>query len=254
MKQITAIIPTFNEEDNIAKAISSVDFVDEILVVDSFSKDKTTEIAASMGAKIIQREYEYSASQKNWAIPQAKHEWILLLDADEIISDQLKKEIQSLQNKKNQESGFWISRENIFLGKKIKYSGWQGDKVVRFFKRDECSYEDKHVHAEIITKGKIGFLKEKIIHNTYKSFDHYQSKIERYAKWQSKDLDKKIKTLKPYHFILKPPFRFIKHYIIQRGFLDGYVGLTIAALQSYGVILRYIYLLKMRLTNERRDS
>ena len=119
MKQITAIIPTFNEEDNIAKAISSVDFVDEILVVDSFSKDKTTEIAASMGAKIIQREYEYSASQKNWAIPQAKYEWILLLDADEIISDQLKKRNSKPSKIKIKNLDFDFPRK-LFLRKENK--------------------------------------------------------------------------------------------------------------------------------------
>lgn len=253
MKAITAIIPTFNEEANIGLAIASVSFADEILVVDSYSNDKTLEIAKSMGAKIIQRVYENSASQKNWAIPQAKHKWIVLLDADEIVSNELKIEIQTLLKKDIKESGFWIYRENFFLGKKIKYSGWQSDKVIRLFKRDECRYEIKRVHAEIISKRKIGFLKNKLVHNTYKNFDHYLSKIEQYAKWQSEDLDEKKIKLNPFQFILKPPLRFIKHYIIQKGFLDGSVGFIIAVLQSYGVMLRYIYLLKKRTNNDGRN-
>jgi len=254
MIPVTAIIPTYNEEDCISQALKSVEFADEIIVVDSFSTDKTLEIAKSFGAKIIQREFEYPASQKNWAIPQAKHSWILLLDADEVVSGPLKLEIQTLLQKDEPiKSAFWIYRANFFLGKKVNYSGWQGDKVIRLFKRDECRYEDKYVHEEIISTGEIGFLKEKIVHNTYKSFTHYLTKIERYAEWQSKDYHKKVKTLSPFHFVIKPAFRFIKHYWLQRGFLDGFVGLIIAALQSYGVLLRYIYLLRIKLeSNENR--
>jgi len=250
MIPVTAIIPTYNEEDCILQALQSVDFADEILVVDSYSTDKTLEIAKSFGAKVIQREFQYPASQKNWAIPQAKNKWILLLDADEVASDELRNEVQHLlRDKEPSESGYWIYRSNYFLGKKVRYSGWQGDKVIRLFKRDECRYEDKFVHEEITSSGEIGYLKEKLIHNTYKSFDHYLHKIERYAEWQSRDYEKKVKNLNPYHFIVKPAFRFIKHYWLQKGFLDGFVGLVIAALQCYGVLLRYIYLLRIKLDN-----
>ena len=254
MIPVTAIIPTYNEEECILNAIASVQFADEVLVVDSYSTDKTVKLAQSKGAKIIQRDYNYSASQKNWAIPQAKHPWILLIDADETVPVALKIEIQSILKSEPKESGFYIYRKNFFLGQKIKYSGWQRDKVIRLFKRDECAYEDRHVHAEIVSSGKIGFLKHKIIHNTYKNFNHYLSKIERYAEWQSKDYKKKNKSPSPWHFITRPPFRFIKHYVIQLGFLDGFAGLVIAALQSYGVFLRYIHLLRFRLENDEREN
>ena len=254
MIPLTAIIPTYNEEECLSNALKSVQFADEILVVDSFSTDKTLEIAKSFGAKIIQRKFEYPASQKNWAIPQASHPWIILLDADEIISESLKTEIQMMLKVNPDKSGYWIYRDNYFLGKKVNYSGWQGDKVIRFFKRDECQYEDKYVHEEIISSGKIGFLKHKIIHNTYKNFEHYLLKIERYAEWQSKDYNKKVRTIKPYHFIIKPPFRFINHYILKLGFLDGYVGLIISALQSYGVFLRYIYIIRLKLNQDKKRT
>ena len=119
MIPVTAIIPTYNEEDCLLQALKSVAFADEVLVVDSFSTDRTLEIAKSFGAKIIQREFEYPASQKNWAIPQAKHPWILLLDADEIVSEPLKLEVQSfLQKDKPTKSGFWIYQRKLFYGKK----------------------------------------------------------------------------------------------------------------------------------------
>ena len=173
MLKLTAIIPTGNEEHNIVEAIQSVSFADEVMVVDSFSTDKTVELAKPLANKIIQREYQNSASQKNWAIPQAKYEWILLLDADERITTELAEEIKDILSSQPIESGFWIYRQNYFMGKKVRFSGWQDDKVIRLFKRDECRYEDKHVHAEITTQGKIGFLKNKMLHNTLFNMQDY---------------------------------------------------------------------------------
>ncbi len=246
MEKLTAIIPTGNEEHNIVGAIKSVDFADEIMLVDSFSKDKTVERATPLVNTILQRKYENSASQKNWAIPQAKYKWILILDADERITPELKQEIIKIIHSKSKASGFWIKRQNYFMGKKIRFSGWRGDKVIRLFKRDECKYENKHVHAKIVSNGKIGTLKNNIIHNTFVSKEIYLKKLKRYAKWQAKDYDKKVKKITFYHTTLKPLFRFLKHYIIQLGILDGYVGLMISLYQSKAVKMRYHYLEKYR--------
>ena len=246
MKRITAIIPTFNEQHNIVDVIKSVDFADEIMIVDSFSTDKTVELATPLVDTILQRKYENSASQKNWSIPQAKYQWILLLDADERVKKELKKEIFSVLESKTNYSAFWIKRENYFMGKKISFSGWRGDRVIRLFKRDECKYEEKYVHAEIVTKGKIGILKNKLTHNTFKSKDDYLKKLERYAKWQAKDYDKKTGSITIFHTLIKPIFRFIKHYFIQLGILDGYVGFIISSYQAKAVKMRYKYLKALR--------
>ena len=247
MTQITAIIPTGNEIHNIEEVIKSVDFADEILVVDSFSTDGTYEKAQELAHRVIRREYENSASQKNWAIPQATHEWILLVDADERVTDALRQEINTVLNSaENNIVAYWIGRTNHFMGKQVRFSGWRNDKVIRLFKRDACRYEDKHVHAEIIAKGEIGRLKNKLMHNTYVSLDKHINKINRYAAWQAKDYDKKTGSLTPYHFVIKPMWSFFKHFIIQGGFRDGVVGLTISYLQSYGVFMRYVKLWLLR--------
>jgi glycosyltransferase involved in cell wall biosynthesis len=246
MKRITAIIPTFNEQHNIVDVIKSVDFADEIMIVDSFSTDKTVELATPLVDTILQRKYENSASQKNWSIPQAKYQWILLLDADERVKKELKKEIFSVLESKTNYSAFWIKRENYFMGEKIYFSGWRGDRVIRLFKRDECKYEKKYVHAEIVTKGKIGILKNKLTHNTFKSKDDYLKKLERYAKWQAKDYDKKTGSITIFHTLIKPIFRFIKHYFIQLGILDGHVGFIISSYQAKAVKMRYKYLKALR--------
>ena len=167
MQQITAIIPVFNEQQNIAAAIASVSFADEILVVDAYSTDDTVAIATKHPkVKVLQHEYNYSAAQKNWAIPQAQHEWIFLLDADERVPEALKNEILSTVNNPKDFVAFWIKRSNVFMGKQLRYV-WKGDKVVRLFKRDCCKYEDKNVHAEIIADGSIGVLNNELIHDTY---------------------------------------------------------------------------------------
>jgi len=125
MQKISALIPTYNEEHNIVEAIDSVAWADEVIVVDSFSTDRTIELAKAKGVKVIQREYQYSASQKNWAIPQAKNQWILLIDADERVSDKLREEIQKTLQKSHQKEAYWIKRQNHFMGKKVRFSGWQ---------------------------------------------------------------------------------------------------------------------------------
>ena len=249
MTKLTAIIPTKNEQHNILEAIKSINFSDEIMIIDSFSTDETIKLAEPLADTILQREYQNSASQKNWAIPQAKNKWILLLDADERATPELKEEVISIINSNTEYSGFWIKRQNYFMGKKIRFSGWQGDKVIRLFRRDDCRYEKKHVHAEIVSSGKIGILNNKLIHNTFISKQAYLNKIERYAKWQAKDYDKQVQIITPYHTIIKPSIRFLKHYFLQLGILDGYVGFIISSYQAKAVSLRYKYIKEMRNAN-----
>lgn len=247
MIKLTALITTGNEIHNIEAVLASVAFADEVLVVDSFSTDGTYEKATALADKVIQRKYEYPASQKNWAIPQAKHEWILLLDADERVTPELQKEIQTLlQTEPKDVVAFDIGRINHFMGERVNYSGWRNDSVIRLFKRDCCKYEDKLVHEVLLPDGKVGKLKEKLYHNTYVSFDNYLEKMNRYAWWQAKDYDKKTGKLTPYHFIIKPFWGFFKHYIIQSGFRDGVVGLTIGYVQGYVVFMRYVKLWLLR--------
>lgn len=238
---ITAIIPTGNESHNIDAVISSVDFADEIMVVDSYSDDGTYDKAKTLADKVIRREYQYSASQKNWAIPQAKYEWILLVDADERVTPELKEEILKVLKDPSKDGSvaYWIGRKNHFMGEEVKYSGWKNDKVIRLFRKSKCRYEDKHVHAEIIADGKVSQLQHKFYHNTYITFDLYLEKMNRYAWWQAKDYDKTTGRLTGYHFVMKPLWKFFKHYIIQGGFRDGVVGLSIAYIQGYTVFMRY---------------
>lgn len=248
MRLLSVIIPTLNESDNIAGVLATVDWADEILVIDSFSVDDTTQKAETLGAKVIQREYTGPADQKNWAIPQAKNEWVLILDADERLTPALRKEIeQILSQDQIPFDGFWIGRQNYFMGKKIAYSGWQGDAVIRLIRRDVCRYNDKQVHEEVISEGvRIGRLKNKMDHYTFKNATHFLDKMRRYGEWSAQDYLAKTPKITNFHLFFKPLFRFFKHYIMKRGILDGRVGLIISIIMAWGVFLRYLYLIELK--------
>jgi len=245
MEKITALIPCFNEEDCLAQALESVRWADEILVVDSFSTDASLEIAKKFGARIIQRAYEYSASQKNWAIPQATHPWILLLDADEVLEAQAEIEIRTLLNTQPKEVAFWLYRQNFYMDQKVSWGMWRGDKVIRLFMRDTCLYQDKRVHAEIIANGSVGFLKTKINHYTYKNLGHLLSKVEKYSTWKAKDKFEKGASSSFFLMVAKPFFVFIKSYFLKLGILDGRPGFIIAAISSWSVFLRQLKIWRM---------
>lgn len=245
---ITAIIPSYNEAHNIVEVLKSVNFCDEVILVDSNSTDNTVELAQPYFDKLLTREYIHSASQKNWAIPQATNEWILLVDADERVTPALKEEIiQLIPNlDTNGHSGYWMGRRNFFMGKQVRYSGWKNDKVIRLFKKSNCKYIDKHVHSEIEADGTVGWLENKLLHYKYVSIDHHVSKLQRYASLQARDFDQKVGKITLFHVVLKPFWGFFKHYIIQLGFLDGFVGFSIAYLRSYGIFMRYVKLWLLR--------
>lgn len=249
-RSISVIITTHNEADNIVRALESIKgWVDDIFIVDSFSTDKTIEIAQSFGARIEQRKYTGPANQKNWAIPQAKYEWILLLDADEEVTEELKREIQQLLARSNPipKDVYWIRRNNFFLGKAVRFSGWQGDKVVRFFHRDKARYNAVQVHEEIITTGlKVGTLYARLDHYTFRNLDHYLDKTRRYARWSAKDHSGQTLTINFFHLGIKPLFRFFKHFLFQQGFRDGKVGFIVSAVMAWGVFLRYVYMKEQR--------
>ena len=251
MEKITGIIPTFNEEVHIKEAIESLKWCDEIIVVDSFSTDKTVEIVKSFpNVRLLQHEYEHSAAQKNWTIPQASNNWIFLLDADERPTPELVKEVQGILKDGTKNSGFWIYRRNNFMGKRINYSGWQSDKVIRLFKRDECQYENKHVHAEVISKGSISILKEKLIHYTYKDLTSYLKKADRYTTWGALDryhkFQKQGRNIGLAYLIFRPFGRFIRHYFWRLGFLDGTHGFVVSALAAHNVFIRAVKIWRLQ--------
>ncbi len=244
-KMLSILITTYNEADNIVACLQSVAWAEECWVVDSYSSDATVALATAQGATVVQRAYKGPADQKNWAIPQLSNEWVLVLDADERCSETLQKEIRSIIARNPPFDAFWIPRENFFMGQKIRYSGWQNDRVIRLIRRDVCRYNDKQVHEEIeITGIRVSTLSTPLQHFTFKNTSHFLEKQQRYALWSAKDHTAKTPRVGYFHLWIKPFFRFFKHFILKKGFLDGKVGFVISALMAWGVFLRYVHLLE----------
>tara|TARA_E500000178_G_C16882709_1_gene689769 strand:- start:32 stop:1099 length:1068 start_codon:yes stop_codon:yes gene_type:complete len=230
--KISAIVTTYNEEKNIEKCLNSIKWVDEILVIDSFSTDNTVAICEQFDARVLQREYNYAADQKNWAIPQAKYPWIVLLDADEIASPSLASEIKKILHTRPKHTAYWMHRINYFLGKKVRFCGWQNDRVVRLFHRDSHRYQNKMVHEEIECNKPLGVLKSTIIHHTTNDLERYTNKIERYAYYAAQTYIKENRKIGVFNLYLKPAFKFLNSYILRGGFLDGRIGWIICKLRT----------------------
>jgi len=252
--RLTLLIPCKNEEKNIRPCIESAkELADEILVADSGSTDRTMDIARELGARIIEREYVNSADFKNWAIPQATHEWILLLDSDERATPRLVSEVRRILDGEPKYDGYWIYRANYLMGYRMRSCGWNSDKVIRLFKK-EYRYEPKHVHAEVVMpRRKTGRLKGRLEHYTYWTFDQYLEKLDRYTKWGA--LDAKKKGTRPGLFALmfRPAWRFFRHYFVQFGFLEGRRGFILAALGAYSAFLKYARLWEMEKAKPQPD-
>ncbi len=239
-EKLSAIITSFNEEINIRECLESVAFADEVLLVDSFSTDRTVEIAKTIPcARVLQREYYGSAAQKNWAMDQVAHPWILIVDADERVTPALAREIQNLLETGPQADCFFIRRQNVFVDRVIRHSGWSTDKVVRLVKKGSAQYPRKRVHADIKPEGPAPTLREPMLHFTFRSFAQYLEKFHRYAEWGAADAWRRGKRAGPTGLFLRPLWRFIRMYLFQAGFLDGRHGLVLCALQAYGVFLKW---------------
>ena len=241
MQKVTAIIPAGNEAHQIAEAIATVSWADEILVVvDASSSDGTAEAAsaAEPRARVLVHEYEYSAAQKNWAIPQASHGWVFLLDADERATPEIAAEVKALLGKGPARDAYWIYRRTLLLGKELRWGGAATDSVIRLFKR-ECRYQDRRVHAEIEGYSSIGKLRGRLLHDTFRDWEHYLKKLDRYTTWAAEQDFKDGKSSGFVNVVLRPWHRILKQYVIRLGFLDGIPGAISAYLGAYHVFLKY---------------
>ncbi len=245
MKKITAIIPTFNEQERIKNSLNSAQFADEIIVIDSFSTDNTVPIVKQSNAILLQRKFDDFSNQKNYAIQQASNDWIVWIDADEVLPRDLQKEIIQAIGNSQEYVGFYIYRVFFFKGKKMRFTGTQNDKLIRVFHKKYCNYEGI-VHEKIKADGRLGVLKNKILHYSYINFDRYIKKLKQHSKLKARELYQQRSTVNLFHIIIKPLTRFIKHYFIKLGILDGTNGIIISYALSYGVLVRYIELWKLK--------
>lgn len=247
---MSAIVLTKNEEDRIERCLSSLVSLDEIIVIDSGSLDKTLDIAKSFAhVKIINTEWLGFSKTKDVGISQAKHDWIFWVDADEEITPALSLELKSISLAVATDV-YSIRRQNHFLGEKIYYSGWQKDWVVRIFNRKHAKLDGKEVHEKLIYHGKNIKLRELMNHYTFRSLQDYINKINQYTTLGAEQRYKNSVRVSSLDLVVKPFFRFLRHFIIQKGFLDGTVGLVISIFSAYSVFLRSLKLYLMNKKNK----
>jgi glycosyltransferase involved in cell wall biosynthesis len=246
-QKLSVLVITLNEELNIKSFLEDIDFADEIIVIDSYSKDQTISIAQTFSnVKVIQNEFVNFTAQRNFAINQATYPWILFMDADERLTPDLKSEIIATVNSVNPASAYFFKRTFMFKKEKLRFSGWQTDKIFRLFDKNKCYYtEDRLVHEKLKVDGRIETLNPKLIHFSYTDFKSYKNKMRSYGLLKAKE--KHIKGLKPTLFmtVIHPLYTFLYQYIIRLGFLDGRKGITICYLNAYSVLVRYKELKKI---------
>ena len=237
--KITATIITCNEEDNVARAIRSVGFCDEVLVVDSDSEDQTVAIAKSMGATVICKDWPGYAAQKNFAAEHAQNNWILSLDADEAVTPELAASIEDLQSAHRQCAGYDFPRLARYCGSWIRHSGWYPDRKVRLYDRTKGRWVGKYVHESVQVDGDIGHLDGDLLHYTCDSIEAHQANLDRYTDLAALELRDAGRRVGPWRPLLAPLHSFVKSYVLQLGFLDGRVGLRIARMAARYVYLKY---------------
>jgi glycosyltransferase involved in cell wall biosynthesis len=240
-RKISALIITYNEIGYIEKCIESVSFADEIIIVDSYSTDGTYEyLRAHPGVNVIQHPFSNFTMQKSFTLQQASNDWILFLDADEVVSEALKDEILEIVKSDTDKAAFWFYRKFMFENRPLKYSGWQTDKNYRLFLKSKAQFSDKKlVHETLVVNGKSGILKERLTHYCYKNFEDYKSKMLTYGRLKAKESFYRERRFNYFSLVLKPLWKFVNHYLFRLGILDGKKGLIICYLNALSDLERY---------------
>ncbi|RLD05548.1 MAG: glycosyltransferase family 2 protein [Chloroflexota bacterium] len=240
---ISAVITSFNEERKIEKALKSILWVDEIILVDGQSTDKTIEIAQKYATKIISTPNDPGMmSMRNKGIEDASGDWILILDADETIPSKLAQEIKRvLKQMRENPVAYRFPRKGYFLGKWIRHCGWYPDYQTRFFKKGHGYYKNEHVHEQVtITNGPTGTINIPYEHHSYYDFKDYLFKVRRYIKFEAGKLAQRKKPPAAVSYLLfRPIARFFSIYIRQRGILEGWRGLILSFFAGYHEFMSY---------------
>ena len=250
---VSGVVTCFNEEHNIGACIESLAWCDEIIVVDSFSTDRTAEIAQSYPkVRFFQRTYFGAGAQKNWALQHVSHDWVFLLDSDERCTPALRDEVAALLRNGPTANAYMIRRDVFFLGQQIKYSGWQRDQVVRLFKRGTAYYENRRVHSLLHTTGSTPTLRHAMEHHMVdRRFDEYTFRIAKYGLWGAAQAWRDGQRCGRFDIVVRSLWRFVKTYLLQLGVLDGARGLVFCLLQSYGTYIKFAILWSWQVNDAR---
>ena len=237
--KITATIITLNEERNIARAMESLRCCDQVVVLDSGSIDRTVELASNLGAVVVEDAWRGYANQKNRAAEHAAHDWILSLDADEALSEALEGEIWNLKKRGPAFDAYTMPRLAQYMGRWILHSGWYPDRKVRLYNRNKAKWVGDFVHETVKVEGRVGHFESNLLHFTCDSLSEHLKTLDRYTTLAAEELVSRKTRIGLDKLILDPAWTFWKSYVLQRGFLDGLEGLTIAHMAAIYTFLKY---------------
>ena len=245
-KGLSVVIITHNEEENIRECLESVQWADEIIVVDSDSSDKTEKICGTFGVSFIKEAWKGFALQKNSAIEKATRDWILSIDADERVTPELREEITAIMESGNPKDGYFIARKNFFLGRWIRRCGWYPDYNLRLFQKGKGLFGVREVHEAVKLDGAAGHLQFPMEHHTYRSLEDFMKRLDRYSALAAKELLKEKKTYGIFHIVFRPAYTFVNMYLLRLGFLEGYYGFVLSVLYAFYTFLKYIKLRELQ--------
>ena len=246
--KITALVITYNEIGYIENCLKSISFADEIIVVDSYSTDGTYEfLKMQSNVKVIQHPFKNYTAQKAFTLSQATNDWVLFVDADEVVTTTLQNEIIETVQKTNHVA-YWFRRTFMFQEKKLRFSGWQTDKNYRLFRKSKVNFSQKRiVHETLEVNGTSGILNHKLIHFCYRNYDNYRDKMLKYGQMKAKEALLKKKRFNILLLLIKPSYTFLYNYIIRLGLFDGIKGIKVCYLNALCDWEKYITLRKLEL-------
>ncbi len=253
--RISACVVTFNEKEHIEECLKSLSWCDELIVVDSHSTDGTQEIARGLGARVIERDWPGFGPQKEIAVAEASHDWVLCLDADERVTPELESEIKALRAKGFSGAvGYRIPRMSHYLGRWIRHGTWYPSRQLRLYHRAHGSWGGHSPHEKVILDGLPANLKGDMLHYTYRSFIDHQNKIASYTTTMAEGLYARGKRATTLDLVTHPTWRFFNFYILRRGFLAGWQGLMLAYLTAHYSRMKYAKLLVLQRGHKLRDD
>lgn len=250
---VSAIIVCFNEEDRIQDCLESVSWCDEIVVVDSFSTDRTPEICRRYTDRFTQHPWMGYREQKAYAHSQASKDWVLLVDSDERVSPELKREIlDNLASENGQYAGYAVPRLVHYLGRWWRRGGWYPDYDVRLFRRERATWGGSDPHEKILVDGPVRRLSHPLYHYSYRNMDDHVARINRFTSISAQELIKRGGRWRLSDALLRPAVRFFRSYILKRGFMDGFAGFYVAVTAAVYVFLKYAKVWEFELEEKKK--
>jgi len=245
MQKLSVAIITKNEELNIRRCLESVKWADEIVVIDSGSTDRTKEICSEYKCICYDTPWLGFGMTKDLAVSKTTYDWVLSIDADEVLTSELVNEIRQLLKGNHIYHGYKIKRNSFYLGKMVRFCGWNHDYTLRLFNKKNGNFNHKTVHEYVELDSQPGLLKNAMLHYTYPDVASHYDKMKRYAELGAKNLFQRNRTSTPCIAILRGVLKFVKMYLLQKGFLDGSTGFLLSVNSGWGVYYKYLLLWEM---------